>query len=137
MRATLRSGHRSGPLKSSCIFVLKRSLCLVGSALLLAGCAWRGSTVLGKEPGGSAVSVAAVRGLPEQTPVVVRGTIVEKCPVAGCWFFLRDTSGVMKVDTKSAGFVVLEVPLGTTVSVGGHTGGSGDVRVVNASGIRY
>jgi uncharacterized protein YdeI (BOF family) len=45
--------------------------------------------------------------------------MIEKCPVAGCWFVLRDKTGTVRVDTKAAGFVVTEVPLNTELTVQG------------------
>jgi uncharacterized protein YdeI (BOF family) len=80
--------------------------------------------------------VTAVRELAPSGPVVVQGTMIEKCPVAGCWFMLRDESGVIRVDTKAAGFVVTNVPLGTTVTVAGTLPDKG-VRRVSATGLRY
>ena len=68
--------------------------------------------------------------------VTLHGEMIEKCPVAGCWFKLRDSSGVVRVDTKAAGFVVSDVPLHTQMTVRGKIvpGVQADVA---ASGIRY
>jgi uncharacterized protein YdeI (BOF family) len=82
------------------------------------------------------VPVTAVRDLKPTLPVAVQGVMVEKCPVAGCWFMLRDKSGVIKVDTKAAGFVVTNVPLGTSVTVAGVLASKGERRVA-ATGLRY
>ena len=60
--------------------------------------------------------------------------MIEKCPVAGCWFKLRDQTGVMRVDTKAAGFVVTDVPLHTRMRVQGRADTQGGVA---ATGIRY
>ena len=67
--------------------------------------------------------------------MVLRGEMIEKCPVAGCWFKLRDSSGVVRVDTKTAGFVVSDVPLHTRVTVQGKI--VPGARQFAASGIRY
>lgn len=61
----------------------------------------------------------------------------EKCPVAGCWFRLRDRTGTIKVDTKAAGFVVVKVPLATTVTVSGKVVADGDEVMIEAAGVRY
>lgn len=62
--------------------------------------------------------------------------MTEKCPVAGCWFMLRDKTGIVRVDTKNAGFVVTEVPVHTQMTVTG-TVASGTPPGLNATGIRY
>ncbi len=59
------------------------------------------------------------------------------CPVAGCWFRLRDGTGVIKVDTKSAGFVVVNLPLGIPMTVAGKAVAEGDEVMIEATGIRY
>ena len=70
------------------------------------------------------------------TPVVVEGETSEKCPVAGCWFILKDKTGVVRVDTKGAGFVVSDVPLHSRVTVAG-TLTSGVQPGIAAAGVRY
>lgn len=62
--------------------------------------------------------------------------MIEKCPVAGCWFIVKDATGAIKVDTKAAGFTVTDVPLNTIVTVNGRLTGSGE-RVLAADGVRY
>lgn len=69
--------------------------------------------------------------------VTIEGTLVEKCPVAGCWFRIRDDTGVIKVDTKMAGFVVTEIPLQTRLTVGGKVALEGVEIVLQATGLRY
>ena len=69
--------------------------------------------------------------------VMVRGTMTEKCPVAGCWFMLRDDTGTIKVDSKSGGFVVVEIPLNTTVTVAGRVSTNGTERFIDATGVHY
>jgi len=48
--------------------------------------------------------------------VVLHGRMTQKCPVAGCWFMLHDETGTIKVDTKNAGFVVVDIPLQSSKS---------------------
>ncbi|MHB8523114.1 MAG: single stranded DNA-binding domain-containing protein [Limisphaerales bacterium] len=110
------------------------SLLCVG---LAAGCSRAGKTVLGSAPQGAVGSIASVRSTEASRLVTVRGTLVEKCPVAGCWFNLRDKTGVIKVDTKTAGFVVLDVPLRTTLLVSGRVASSGSEKIIEATGVRY
>ncbi len=82
-------------------------------------------------------TVTAIRDIqPSSTPVTIHGTMTDKCPVAGCWFKVRDRSGVVKVDTKAAGFVVVDVPLGSQVTVSG-TYQTTPERLFLATGLRY
>src|SRR5262245_13994665 len=87
---------------------MTRQLSFLSAWALLAflvGCSHHDSKTLGTTVQGSAVSVAALQKFSADTPVVLHGQLTEKCPVAGCWFVLRDQTGTIKVDTKHAGFV--------------------------------
>ena len=91
--------------------------------------------VLGTAPADTPVVTVAQAGrLTSATPVALQGEMIEKCPVAGCWFKLRDQTGVVRVDTKAAGFVVTDVPLHTQMRVQGRADAQGGVA---ATGIRY
>ena len=57
--------------------------------------------------------------------------------MAGCWFIIQDTTGSLKVDTKAAGFVMLDVPMGSTVTVVGKTARADGEQLIQASGVRY
>jgi len=61
----------------------------------------------------------------------------EKCPVAGCWLRVRDETGTIKVDTKSAGFVVVDVPLNSKVTVMGKVINEGGEVSLEAEGLQY
>jgi len=63
--------------------------------------------------------------------------MTQKCPVAGCWFMLRDDTGTIKVDTKNAGFVVVDVPLNASMTVAGRVATNGTERFIDATGLRY
>lgn len=43
----------------------------------------------------------------------------------------------MKVDTKAAGFVMLDVPMGAPVTVGGKTARADGEQLIQASGVLY
>lgn len=116
-------------MRVTCAFLL----CL----LLTNGCRRQTGTVLGKAPRGESHSVLAVRAGTTPPQVTVKGAIIEKCPIAGCWFRLRDNTGVIKVDTKSAGFVVVNIPLESQVTVAGKVIADGDDVILEATGIRY
>lgn len=103
----------------------------------VAGCNQQHGTVLGKAPKGVPTTVLAVRAGDTPPEVTLAGTMVEKCPVAGCWLRLQDATGTIKVDTKSAGFVVVNVPLETKITVQGKIVSEGDEVTIAASGLRY
>jgi len=105
--------------------------------LLAAGCERQPGTVLGRAPQGRPQTILSLKTGDPAREVAIAGVMVEKCPVAGCWFRLRDSTGAIKVDTKSAGFVVVNVPLQSKLTVGGRiVAGSGEV-ALEATGVRY
>ena len=111
---------------------------LVAIGLLLAGCAPRPETLLGSLS--SSAAPVAIRELLSSKPtgsVVLRGTLVEKCPVSGCWFRLKDDTGVVKVDLKSAGVTSTDIPVGARLSVAGTRQVEGGETSLCAIGLRY
>lgn len=107
---------------------------LAVGVLALSGCARSTANVLGKDPGTAQPTV--VRDLKPASQVTLAGVMIEKCPTAGCWFMLKDGTGVVRVDTKSAGFTVTNVAVNTPVTVRG-TVKDGTERMVTATGLRY
>jgi len=106
-------------------------------AVTVAGCGHNAESTRGAAlPVMAASTVAQLRRATPATPILLRGEMIEKCPVAGCWFMLRDKTGVARVDTKAAGFVVSDVPLHTTVTVAGKVTPGADAGLV-ATGIRF
>lgn len=116
---------------------MKRLLSSVLLVLLMAGCSEPGSRILGTVPDGPVVTIAFAQNTNAGASVVLRGEMIQKCPVAGCWFTLRDGTGTIKVDTKNAGFVVVDLPLNTTLFVAGHVTSNGTERLFEATGARY
>ena len=105
--------------------------------LFVAGCSSKPSTVLGEPPRSPPQTIVAAREARPASVVTLEGVLIEKCPVAGCWFRLRDQSGVIKVDTKAAGFVVTSVPLNTRLTVVGKMTAPADEPTLEATGLRY
>jgi hypothetical protein len=105
--------------------------------LSVVGCHKQQGTVLGKAPKGPSASIIAIRGGDTPPQVTVSGVMIEKCPVAGCWLKVQDSTGTIMVDTKAAGFVVVNVPLESKVTVAGKIVSMGDEVVLEASGVRY
>ena len=118
-------------------FPMRGALLLALFVFLLGGCHKPKGSVLGTPPDGEVRTVLAVQAGETPSNVTLAGVMVEKCPVAGCWFRLRDRTSVIKVDTKSAGFVVVDVPLESTVTVSGKVVTEGDEVVIQATGVRY
>ena len=114
-----------------------RRLLAMAALLLLSGCATGHPVVLGNAPAGSPETVAGLRREPAGEVRMVSGVMVEKCPVAGCWFDLRDSTGTLRVSTKDAGFAVLDVPLGARVRVAGRIRQSGSEASLDATGLQY
>jgi uncharacterized protein YdeI (BOF family) len=110
---------------------------LVLTLTLGQGCHKAGGTVLGKAPEGTPRPVLAVKAGDTPPKVALRGAVVEKCPVAGCWFRLEDETGIILVDTKAAGFVVSDIPLRTIVTVAGKVDHVDQEVILEATGLRY
>jgi uncharacterized protein YdeI (BOF family) len=117
---------------------MKRILAISLTSLLLAvGCSNREALVLGQVPAGEPRRINSIKTVERGTAVVLDGVMVEKCPVAGCWFRLRDSTGTIKVDTRSARFVVASVPVNSKLTVSGKPVMDGDDVAIEALGIRY
>ena len=112
-------------------------LALLACVVVATACRQSGSTVLGKPPQGATRTIISVRVGDSPPQVTVGGVMVEKCPVAGCWFRLSDATGTIKVDTKAAGFVVVDVPLQSQLTVAGRVITEGSDVVLEATGLRY
>jgi len=106
-------------------------------AAVACGCSGHASHALGAPADGTPIAVSAVRQSAPGALVTVRGEMIKKCPVAGCWFILRDESGSIKVDTQAAGFVVVDVPLHRAMIVTGRLATNGTERFIDATGVRY
>jgi hypothetical protein len=113
---------------------LRKRLLPALALTLLAGCSRAGGTVLGLDPGSA--SATPIKQLKAADQATSSGVMYEKCPAAGCWFMLRDKSGVIRVDTKAAGFTVTDVPINSEVTVRGSVKDSGE-RILAAAGLRF
>ena len=105
--------------------------------LLAGGCRKPDGKVLGKPPKGEVYNVIAVKAGDTPSQVTIQGVMIDKCPVAGCWFHLRDRTGTIKVDTKAGGFVVVDLPLEIQLTVAGKVVSDGKDIVLEATGLRY
>lgn len=120
------------------MFIQIKKLALLLTILALVGC--KANTpeprLLGKPE--LTLRVASVKelGTLNKQKMTIKGEIVEKCPTAGCWFDLKDGTGTVRVDTKTAGFVISEIPLHTKMTVSG-TVSKGNLLLVKATGIAY
>jgi uncharacterized protein YdeI (BOF family) len=116
---------------------MRRARVLLIALLLASGCHKPQGTVLGKAPAGEPRTILSVKAGDTPPQVTLSGVMIEKCPVAGCWFRLRDRTGIIKVDTKLAGFVVVDLPLETKMTVAGKVVADGSEVAIEATGLRY
>jgi uncharacterized protein YdeI (BOF family) len=137
MRKSINSGNRPHSLSELKEYVVIRAALISLCAFVLAGCGWGGGTILGQAPNDQINTVATVRQSSGSAAITIRGTMIEKCPIAGCWFIVRDETGRIKVDTKAAGFVVVDVPLQANVVVSGRIVSDGSDPIIEATGLRY
>ena len=70
--------------------------------------------------------------------VVVEGEMTKKCPTSGCWFYLTDSTGDIRVDAQFAGFTVVDQKTGSNVTVYGKVVEFGDGEVeLSALGAKF
>ena len=112
-------------------------LLALAGGVAISGCGSSGKSVRGIPPTDAAISLAAAKEVHAGAPVTIHGKMIEKCPVAGCWFIVKDQSGTLRVDTKAAGWVVLDLPLNTEVTVSGKMASGTSEPMLDASGMRY
>lgn len=134
---TRQHGSRHATAGRSNVACIARIAIYCGlAALALAGChaaqTLRGAAL----PAAAPLAIASLASTHGAAPVVVQGEMTEKCPVAGCWFMLKDSTGVVRVDTKSAGFVVSDVPVHTHITVAGKVTHGAEAGIA-ATGIRF
>jgi uncharacterized protein YdeI (BOF family) len=127
--------HQGGHRRRIALTTIAAALTVCCGALV-GGCQ-QSATTLGQFSELPRQEVVAVRHARQALNVSIHGTMVEKCPVAGCWFKLRDSTGIVKVDCKGAGFTVTNVPLQTEMTVSGKVADDGSEKLLDASGLRY
>jgi uncharacterized protein YdeI (BOF family) len=110
---------------------------IITAVAWLTGCSLHNETRLGAAIDGQPTTVAQLQKASVDSPVVLVGTMTRKCPVAGCWFTLHDETGDIHVDTKNAGFVVVDVPLNSRLTVIGRVTSNGASSSIDATGLRY
>jgi uncharacterized protein YdeI (BOF family) len=103
------------------------------------GCGKAAQNTLGAPPAVQASMTALTASRAKQGErCTLHGEMIDKCPTAGCWFVLKDKSGTIHVDTKSAGFVVTSVPTHTEITVTGVLQAEpGQPSTLSATGVRY
>jgi uncharacterized protein YdeI (BOF family) len=135
MCSAFGTGHGTNTLTASRMRHLVTLFLCMG--VLGVGCSKPQGTILGKPPKEEPRTILAVRAGDTPPQVTLSGVMFEKCPTAGCWFRLRDETGTIKVDTKSAGFVVVNVPVDSRVTVAGKIVSEGNDLTLEATGLRF
>ena len=127
-------------MKSKILRLRLFSLALPFIACLLtafSGCSHAPQHLLGAKYSVEVASpIVELKKSPANVYIQLKGEMVEKCPVAGCWFVLRDKTGTVRVDTKLEGFVVTDIPLHTILNVNGKLTKDAEPQI-SATGLRY
>jgi hypothetical protein len=101
------------------------------ACLLMVVVCWAGWTLraassghdLGQPPRtATSATIAALRGSPAAfagKTVAVTGRMTDRCPTAGCWFYLNDGTGDLRVDARAGSFSVSGLPVGARLTVYG------------------
>lgn len=104
---------------------------IIIACLLMVAVCWANWTLraasttheLGRPPSGAVIAtVAELRQNPTAFSgkmVAVTGQLTQKCPTAGCWFYLNDGTGDLRVDARPGSFSVSSLPVGARVTVYG------------------
>jgi len=103
---------------------------IIACLLMLAACwtAWSlhaasSSRELGHPPRTAApTTIAALRRRPAALvgkTISLTGRMTERCPTAGCWFYLNDGTGDLRVDAGAGNFSVSGLPVGARLTVYG------------------
>lgn len=73
--------------------------------------------------GAISATIAELRRTPgafRDKAVAVTGQVTKRCPTAGCWFYLNDGTGDLRIDARPGSFSVLSVPIGARLTVFGR-----------------
>ncbi len=103
---------------------------VIACLLMLAACwatwslrAASAGRVLGHPPATApSTTIAALQrdpGLLAGKLVALTGRMTDRCPSAGCWFYLNDGTGDLRVDAGAGRFSVLGLPIGARITVFG------------------
>ncbi len=116
---------------------LNLAVVTLAATITAAGCGGQSPKVLGAPPEAAAnATVKTIVTAASGKSVTLHGEMTEKCPIAGCWFMLKDKTGIVRVDTKASGFVVSEVPVHSILTVTGTVVAGTDPGIA-ATGVRY
>jgi hypothetical protein len=107
-----------------------RRVLIIACLLMLAACwtAWSlhaasTSRELGHPPRtAEPATIAAIRRHPASLTgkmLSLTGRMTERCPTAGCWFYLNDGTGDLRVDLGAGSFSVSGLPIGARMTVYG------------------
>jgi uncharacterized protein YdeI (BOF family) len=132
-----RSGHADSYRTAGRAMKMIAVYRLAVAAFFFGGCAARQAVTRPESAGGEIVSLAAVKKMKVATPVIAQGMMVEKCPIAGCWFKLHDRTGTIKVDLKATNLTVTNVALNTKVTVHGTVVPNGSEKMVQATSATF
>jgi hypothetical protein len=81
----------------------------LGTWYVLSGEGNRNSNSFGKRTGTTVTSIADIQKSPDKylnQVVTIDGKITRECPKSGCWWYVQDRTGEMRVDSKRGGFTL-------------------------------
>jgi len=67
------------------------------------------SNKFGKSTGTKVTSISDIQKSPQEhlnQVVTIDGKITRECPQSGCWWYVQDKTGEMRVDSKRGGFTL-------------------------------
>lgn len=70
----------------------------------------------------SAATLSFLIGTGAEQPIEMRGVLIDRCPLLGCWLKLRDASGEVFVDLAPAGLNARGIAIGSRIRVTGRIG---------------
>ena len=113
------------------------AMSILGLALTLAGCGEKGTDAYGQEISNRNVTkLNAILGQPDNfdgKTVTVEGKIVQEYPT-GCWFNMKEDTGMIHVDIKPSGFAIPQ-KVGKTVVVEGTVSVQNNKPVLIGTGV--
>jgi hypothetical protein len=96
-------------LKRAIVGVAVVAVIVIGTWYVLSGDGNRKNNRFGERTGTTVVSIADLQKSPDKylnQVVTIDGKITRECPKSGCWWYVQDRTGEMRVDSKGGGFAL-------------------------------
>ena len=96
-------------MKKVIVGVAVVAIIVIGTWYVISGEGSRNSNSFGKSTGTTVTSIADIQKSPDKylnQVVTIDGKITRECPKSGCWWYVQDKTGEMRVDSKRGGFTL-------------------------------